>query len=224
MKKRVFIDGFILWSAGAACLALFFIFPQTYLIHDRLFDNLLDIYGLALILKGVMIRMTARGHKAQFPRWDLVMTGPYRFVRNPMYLGTFLIVAGIICVCLPIWVLPVFCAAFYVRFNRTAKHEEQQLAECHKENYIEYCRNVPRMFPRVNELFTIKTKEFFSWEEMITTKEKQLLVVIPVLAYGLDGLQEWRVLSGWMPSFSAILFLSTYAAFSFIFYLFYKWK
>ena len=92
-----------------------------------------------------------RGTPAPFdaPR-RLVVTGPYRYVRNPMYVGTGLFLVG--------------CAILFWEFSSTLfwyaiaiavavnlfilLYEEPTLRRRFNGDYREYCRNVRRWIPR----------------------------------------------------------------------------
>ena len=82
------------------------------------------------------------------PPRKFVATGPYRFVRNPMYIGGFLVLAGfglyeqspaILLFALP-WLL---LAHLFVIL-----YEEPHLCATFGMPYDTYCRSVPRWLPR----------------------------------------------------------------------------
>ena len=52
------------------------------------------ITGLPISVLGLLLRGWAAGHLAKNER--LAMTGPYAYVRNPLYLGTLLVAAGLV--------------------------------------------------------------------------------------------------------------------------------
>ena len=76
----------------------------------------------------------------------LVLAGPYRWVRNPMYLGHLVFLAGL-ALALGSWIgaaLLVFHAAW---FDRRVREDEERLAGLFGEPYREYCRRVKRWVP-----------------------------------------------------------------------------
>ena len=82
------------------------------------------------------------------PPTRFVMSGPYRYVRNPMMLGMFLIVCGEAAVYRSSVVLLysaclAILAALFVRYI-----EEPQLERRFGEAYLAYTRQVPRWIPR----------------------------------------------------------------------------
>ena len=79
----------------------------------------------------------------------LVISGPYRFVRNPMMWGV-----GTILVGLALWLHSVGLwfgiGCFLIFVSVFVKlYEEPDLRRRFGEEYEEYCRRVPRWFPRL---------------------------------------------------------------------------
>ena len=89
-----------------------------------------------------------RGTPAPFdaPR-RLVVRGPYRFVRNPMYMGAALALAGAALFCQSAALL-VYCAAFLLCFHLfVILYEEPTLRRKFGREYEGYCRQVRRWWP-----------------------------------------------------------------------------
>jgi protein-S-isoprenylcysteine O-methyltransferase Ste14 len=110
------------------------------------------ITGLVLVVIGVAFAFSALGifkkrstTTIPFERpTSLVMSGPYRFSRNPMYVGLTLIylgVAGTRAELWPVIVLPVLLA--YVNFI-VIPVEEQHLREAFGDSYAQYSARVRR--------------------------------------------------------------------------------
>ena len=84
--------------------------------------------------------------------WDaprrVVATGPYRWVRNPIYLAALLVILGEawLFMSLPLLVYAAAMAAFCHLF--VTGYEERKLARQFGDSYLEYRRTVPRWFPR----------------------------------------------------------------------------
>ena len=83
---------------------------------------------------------------------ELAANGPYRFVRNPMYLSRYFLVLGMFLMLDPTlpwrWLGPVAFTMFYGFFmvNRVAR-EERKLRAIFGEPYAAYLRAVPRFVP-----------------------------------------------------------------------------
>ncbi len=197
MKKRIQTDSFVLASAIIFTGFLLYRFPFLY-PQNIIFENVADFLGMKFILKGIFLRMVARGHKkanSQKGR-GLVITGPYTVVRNPMYFGSFLIGLGFVFILWPWWGWPIFVGIFYLRFSRQIRKEEEYLRALFGNEFENYCRGVPRLFPQIENLGKIKVKEAFPFQEAWVTKEKFGLLSWPVLAVLLDIIQQ-KIVFGW---------------------------
>ena len=79
---------------------------------------------------------------------NLVVNGLYRFVRNPMYVGVFLLIASRAVL---FWSLPI---VLYLALVATCVqlfivlYEEPHLRKIFGEQYLDYRRRVPRWIPR----------------------------------------------------------------------------
>jgi protein-S-isoprenylcysteine O-methyltransferase Ste14 len=134
----------------------------TRLTRLPLFDPGASLYaGIMLIIAGVLIYLTSARFFVAFgkgtpapidPPLLLVTTGPYRFVRNPMYCSGILILFGefvisgsgaILLYLLFIWLIFHLFIVFY---------EEPHLRKVFGEPYEKFCRKVPRWMPRLRKM------------------------------------------------------------------------
>jgi len=177
-----------------------------------------------LIMKGNLLRMTARGHKKNFSKKseELVTSGPYSLVRNPMYLGSFLIGAGFVLEIWPWWCLPFFGWMFYMRFVRQVIKEEKVLNEQFGEKYAEYSKKVPRVFPSLKSLNKVKTNDIFNLNEMFSTNEKRGLAGWLALAVILETFQELLVFGITNITSTVVVFISTIIIFAIGFWVSYS--
>jgi protein-S-isoprenylcysteine O-methyltransferase Ste14 len=77
---------------------------------------------------------------------NLVANGPYRFVRNPLYLALILLAAGIGVTAPPIgWGIAVAGTSLFL--YRLLLREEAELSGKHNESYQQYLNRVPRLLP-----------------------------------------------------------------------------
>ena len=72
-------------------------------------------------------------------------SGPYRLVRNPIYLADFLAMCAF-SLCLPpvALLMPVF---FLLHYERLIRYEELSLASGFRERFAAYAASTPRLFP-----------------------------------------------------------------------------
>ena len=83
------------------------------------------------------------------PPKKLVVTGLYRFVRNPIYIGGFLILAGEVLLFQSKGLLFYFLAIFVWVIFSVPVFEEPRLKKRFGESYKRYCKSVPRWIPRL---------------------------------------------------------------------------
>ncbi len=153
MKQRIKINGLVIIIGLAAIV----FFPQRLIRQPSfLFNDFLAVIGLSFILLGQLLRVAARGHKAENSRGGnyLIQDGPYSMVRNPMYLGIILIGLGTVLFVLELWVAVLFALLFILRYWQLFVKEEKILQNNFGPQYIAYKKNVPRLFPSL--AFTVK--------------------------------------------------------------------
>ncbi|RKY69568.1 MAG: isoprenylcysteine carboxylmethyltransferase family protein [Candidatus Latescibacterota bacterium] len=116
------------------------------------------IAGTALGLVGEAVRiwsvsyagMETRTRKVGAPR--LVTSGPYAHLRNPIYLGNFLLGLGF---CLATWawmpwMVGIYIAGFLLQYSLIISLEETRLRELFGKQYEGYAQAVPRFLPRLS--------------------------------------------------------------------------
>lgn len=103
------------------------------------------LWGLPLSLSGLALRAWAAGNLAK--NQQLATQGPYAFLRNPLYIGTLLVAAGLVIASRSVTLGLVFAAVFFLIYLPVIQLEEQHLRALFPE-YATYAREVPSLFPR----------------------------------------------------------------------------
>lgn len=110
--------------------------------------------GAIFVLLGEAIRIWAAGHL--FKTRELITSGPYRYSRNPLYLGRLLLLTGL---CVMAWFSPlvngsllvVGWALFFAYYMRRKERiEPERLERLHGEAYREYRKAIPALFPTLS--------------------------------------------------------------------------
>lgn len=148
-RPRVFAPPpFIFLGALALGMLLQALRPRPLFLHAlalRITGGLLIVGGFAL--SGAVVRQFRRAGTPVSPRRasrQLVVSGPYRFSRNPDYLGQALVVAGLALLLNAVWVfLALLPALLLVRYGVIAR-EEHYLDRRFGEEYDRYRRRVRR--------------------------------------------------------------------------------
>jgi len=126
-------------------------------------------WGIVLIVIGELIRFWALGFVEKKGE-KLAMSGPYAFVRNPLYVGNFFLGLGVAVIVWNWIILTIFLAGFLGIYTGTIRSEEKHLRELFGEPYESYCKNVPSFLPRLTP-YTAPEKESFLWSRIIKHHE-----------------------------------------------------
>jgi protein-S-isoprenylcysteine O-methyltransferase Ste14 len=101
--------------------------------------------GVPVSVAGLALRAWAAGHLRKNQK--LATSGPYAYVRNPLYLGTLLVAAGLV-VAAQRWELALlFAAVFTFIYFPVIALEEQHLRDLFPE-FRTYSDTVPLLIPR----------------------------------------------------------------------------
>lgn len=103
-------------------------------------------WGVVPIFFGEILRIWAAGYIRK--NKVLAIVGPYRHVRNPLYVGSFLIGAGFGIFIGNFVILAMIIIVFLLIYNLKINSEEKKLSEIFGEKYINYKKNVGRWIPR----------------------------------------------------------------------------
>lgn len=145
----IFWGGYAAWWVRRYDASLGISFPRWMLIPGVLCMALGAPIALACIATFVV---RGRGTPAPFdaPR-QLVAAGPYRWVRNPMYLGAGLVVVGYGFYVRSVSVLVLVTAMWIAIHLFVYFYEEPTLRTKFNGSYENYCHEVSRWMPRPPE-------------------------------------------------------------------------
>ena len=115
------------------------------------------ILGLPFGLVGLLLRAWAAGCLAK--NQQLATGGPYAYTRNPLYLGTLLVAAGLVVASRNIGLGTLFIAVFLLIYLPVIQLEEQHLRSLFPE-YAPYAERVPALWPRLTPAPTENSNPF----------------------------------------------------------------
>ncbi|OGK10296.1 MAG: hypothetical protein A2Y63_04045 [Candidatus Riflebacteria bacterium RBG_13_59_9] len=159
-----------------------FIFPLAMLIlgHMKL---PLFVTGSALVLVGAGLRLYSAGVLRKDKR--LQRTGPYALCRNPLFLGTIILMLGFAFLS-GSWTLVVLTlVVFWSVYMWVILLEERWLLEVFGESYGEYLRTTPRLLPTFRSLSASFTRVPYSFAQARANHELKTTVagVVGVLLF-----------------------------------------
>ncbi len=133
------------------------------------------LIGMFLIFLGESIRIWAAGHLQKNEM--LTVSGPYSYVKNPLYIGSILITAGFCILADNIYLLAaaffMFCF-HYIPYKKRV--EGDRLKKIFGDQYEDYDQAVPEYLPR----WTPYPHEKVSWQFkcFIENSEEGILLII----------------------------------------------
>jgi protein-S-isoprenylcysteine O-methyltransferase Ste14 len=145
-------------------------------LSQPMFESML--IGIPISSLGLLLRAWAAGHLAKDRQ--LATSGPYTYIRNPLYLGTLIAALGIVVAARNAWLALIFTIVFLFVYLPAVELEEQHLREIFPE-YESYAARVHRFLPTV---IPTGSKARFSWALYRRNEEyKALLGFVTALAW-----------------------------------------
>jgi len=112
----------------------------------------------------------------------LTTTGPYAYIRNPLYIANTIMLVAACMFSELFWFVPIqilYCAIVY---TLVVRFEENHLSEKYGNDYLDYTKQVPRWLPRLRSL---RIKEKVNVSEYlipsIVAEAPNLLILAPFI-------------------------------------------
>ena len=105
------------------------------------------VTGAVVATIGLLIRAWASGHLRKMA--ELTTSGPYAHTRNPLYLGTFLLVVGLSVAGGVWWLALTIAAAYLVIYVPVMIAEVETMRTLFPDAYDEWAKAVPLFAPRL---------------------------------------------------------------------------
>jgi len=143
--------------------------------------------GFALALAGEALRLWASGHIDKTRA--LATGGPYAHTRNPLYLGSTLMAAGIAVAAASPWAALAVAAYFLVFYPAVIREESGFLASRFGAQYAEWAAAVPAFWPRPSAAGPRGTR--FSWARIRANREWRTAAALPLALVLLWARGQW---------------------------------
>ncbi len=101
--------------------------------------------GISIAFIGLFVRGWSAGHIRK--NQDLAVSGPYKFTRNPLYLGSFLLGVGFMIASGVWWLVLLFIVLFLGIYFPVMSVEADELTAIFGDKYKEYANRVSLFFP-----------------------------------------------------------------------------
>jgi protein-S-isoprenylcysteine O-methyltransferase Ste14 len=148
--------------------------PQPFFASARA-DAWFDAVGLLVAACGQAVRFVVIGYAyiqrggvdKQLAANRLVCEGIYAHSRNPMYVGNFLLLAGLVMIYHSLAVYLVAFPVYLLGIWTIIKSEEEFLAKRFGRDYEDYCRRVNRFLPRLRGMRQTLGSMRFDWRRVV---------------------------------------------------------
>jgi protein-S-isoprenylcysteine O-methyltransferase Ste14 len=142
-------------AIGAAGLVLYLLSPPWWTWTSIPLGEWIQWSGIVMALVPIFFIIWVHRHLDK--QWSialelredhkLITTGPYRYVRHPMYLGIFIYNIGLMMISLDVLVILFFAFTIWVNYRRIPR-EEQMLIQKFGDEYLEYIKRSGRLLPQ----------------------------------------------------------------------------
>lgn len=150
-----------------ARVPLGFLFGLVFVVFSRPTPTSL-LVGSVIALTGLALRLWAAGclekHK------ELCLIGPYRWTRNPLYLGSFVMGIGFCVASAQVWLLAFFVLLFAIVYTPVIRREQVELRKAYGKSYQNYVETVPVFFPTLAAVQGTGSNTF-SWRQVFRNRE-----------------------------------------------------
>jgi len=157
------------------------LFPFAYgillLDQSRMWNNDLvaALVGFMVAMSGQVVRgvtiglvyIIRGGRNRQVYADSLVTEGVFNHCRNPLYLGNFLMIAGVAIAANSILFLAIGLPFFLFAYFCIIAAEENYLEGKFGQEYVEYCKRVNRFIPNFSGIGNTLQGSEFNWKRLI---------------------------------------------------------
>ena len=147
--------------------------------------------GITLVGLGEAIRIWSAGHLRK--NENLTVTGPYAYVKNPLYIGSILITTGFCILADNIYILAAATLAFCFHYIPYKKRVEgERLKRIFGSRYEDYDQKVPDYLPRWSRYS--EEKASWSFKAFMENSEGGILLLIVVGLLAVVSRPYWGAL------------------------------
>jgi protein-S-isoprenylcysteine O-methyltransferase Ste14 len=153
------------------------------------------VFGAICIVAGEWIRLAGVAAAGTVTRrrsrtvQRLVTYGIFAWVRNPLYVGNFLIWMGFTIISGVLWFLPIAIVIFATEYSLIVRYEEGVLESIFGAEYLAYKQSTPRWIPRPPQRSAAGPRDWAeAWRSEVSTfLQYAALVVLFVVKHWWEG-------------------------------------
>ncbi len=165
-----------------------FLFLMIVYSNPNIYSMLI---GFVFVLLGEFIRIWANSWAGSETRTTggvggtfLIISGPYAYVRNPLYLGNVIIYFGLGIMSNAVFPYLQIIALiyFFFQYYEIVKVEENFLMQKFGDDYKDYCQKVNRFIPKLKKFKNSNVEQpEFSWKKGLQSEYRSIQASISVI-------------------------------------------
>jgi len=164
------------------------------ILYNAQHANAYAVLGLVCIVLGESIRFWAVSYAGGRTRTTtagaatLCTAGPFAHTRNPLYIGNMLMYNGIVLIAGASNILSMLMLTwlfFIIQYFLIINLEEQTLTKIFGATYLDYTKNVPRIFPRLFRWESDDIRQPMTFLKTFRTEKRTLqnVVIFLIIIY-----------------------------------------
>lgn len=170
-------------------LIVLVLFTAEPTVRSATLGTLLAVFGeLIRIYSVAFIGTVSRTRNTSTVGGGLITSGPFAYVRNPLYVGNFFITMGIATYSGVTWIFLLTAALFMFQYYCIVKHEERLLVSKFGRAYDDYMNSVPAWVPA-----RLPSVEALEWPDTFSPalrSERRTLAAIALMLLALSLLSS----------------------------------
>jgi protein-S-isoprenylcysteine O-methyltransferase Ste14 len=180
-QRQYLLYGFFFKTRGL--MAGILLFAMFFTIRGNWGSDALNwAVGLPLFAAAFLLRIRSQQYLRYRlrDRSDLATSGPYAYVRNPVYIANMTGLGALCILCAVYWMAPIAVAWAALVYHLSVRFEEMRLAKCHGERYRRYLERVPRWIPRRSPAMDAGNGRAGFWQAARVEWQNLLLLLVPL--------------------------------------------
>jgi hypothetical protein len=154
----------------------------------------MELTSIVLIFLGTYGRLWCTLFISGYKTNKLITVGPYSICRNPLYFFSFIGTLGIALQTEMITFVVIAIFGFAFLYSIIIKGEEKKLLEIHGKEFEEYCKRVPRFFPKFSLYTEPETYQFNTLRYRRAFMEGMWFVIIYHVLEIIEQLHNYGIL------------------------------
>lgn len=185
-------------------IVLVIVLPPRLAFGSTAVDVWFDVLGVLVVVTGLTLRglviglqyIVRAGKNGRVYANELVTGGIFSASRNPLYVGNFLLLLGVLIISGNPWALIIGIALALSAYHAIVAAEEEFLLDKFGDQYRDYCASVNRWLPSPSRVKRALDESRFNWPRVVIKDYNTVFVwltaALAMLAYEHLSLLAYR--------------------------------